>query len=106
MVTADHLTVRIYGLKVATIGSQRRRLRLDFTSEALDRFPGGTPLLPLTLPVSANRFGSGFVRPFFDGLLPEGESRRAIAEGLDLLADDTFGLIRALGRDGAGTLVI
>ena len=96
---ADQLAVWLYGVRVATIESERRRLRLAYTPEAHDRFPGGTPLLSLTLPVSADRFGSGIVRPFLDGLLPEGESRRAIAEDLDLRADDTFGLIRALGRD-------
>jgi len=41
-----------------------------------------------------------------DGLLPEGESRRALAERFGLVASDTFGLIRALGRDCAGALVI
>ncbi len=103
---ADQLAVWLYGVRVATIESERRRLRLAYTPEAHDRFPGGTPLLSLTLPVSADRFGSGIVRPFLDGLLPEGESRRAIAEDLDLRADDTFGLIRALGRDCAGAIVI
>jgi serine/threonine-protein kinase HipA len=91
---------------VVTIGSERRLLRLDHTSEALDRLPGRTPLLSLTLPVSADRFGHGVIRPFLDGLLPEGESRPVIADDLGLRADDTFGLIRALGRDRAGALVI
>jgi serine/threonine-protein kinase HipA len=39
-------------------------------------------------------------------LLPEGDSRRAIAEDFNLRADDTFGLAAALGRDCAGALVI
>ena len=46
------------------------------------------------------------VRPFLDGLLPEGDARRSLAADLDLLASDTFELIRALGRDCAGALVI
>jgi serine/threonine-protein kinase HipA len=103
---AEELVVWLYGQIVATIESERRRLRLRYTPEALDRYPGGSPLLSMTLPVSALQFGSGVVRPFLDGLLPEGEPRRAIAEDLGLKADDTFGLIRALGRDCAGALVI
>jgi serine/threonine-protein kinase HipA len=103
---ADQLAVWLYGQMVATVESERRRLRLRYTPDALSRYPGGSPLLSLTLPVSAAPFGSGVVRPFLDGLLPEGEPRRAIAEDLALRADDTFGLIRALGRDCAGAVVI
>lgn len=103
---ADQLAIWLYGIKVATVETTRRRLSLTYTSDAFQRFPGGTPLLSLSLPVTAERFGSGVVRPFLDGLLPEGEPRRAIAEDFELRADDTFGLIRALGRDCAGALVI
>jgi serine/threonine-protein kinase HipA len=39
-------------------------------------------------------------------LLPEGESRNAIARDVRVSASDTYGLIRALGRDCAGALVI
>jgi serine/threonine-protein kinase HipA len=60
----------------------------------------------LRLPLTTERFGNGIARPFLDGLLPEGEPRRAIAEDLELRADDTFGLIRALGRDCAGAIVV
>jgi serine/threonine-protein kinase HipA len=60
----------------------------------------------MTLPVQPERFPQGVTRSFIDGLLPEGDTRRAIAEDLRLRADDTFGLIRALGRDCAGAIVI
>ncbi|HEY3843944.1 MAG TPA: type II toxin-antitoxin system HipA family toxin [Acidimicrobiales bacterium] len=103
---AGQLAVWLYGQIVATIESERRRLRLRYTPDALRLYPGGSPLLSLTLPVSSAQFGSGVVRPFLDGLLPEGDPRRAIAEDLGLRADDTFGLIRALGRDCAGAIVI
>jgi serine/threonine-protein kinase HipA len=103
---AEELAVWLYGQPVATVEFERHRLRLRYTPEALSQYPGGSPLLSMTLPVSAVQFGSGVVRPFLDGLLPEGEPRRAIAEDLQLRADDTFGLIRALGRDCAGAIVI
>ena len=79
---ADRLAVWLYGPSVATVGEERRRLRLEYCPEALDRFPGGTPLLSLALPLSNERFGNGNVRPFLDGLLPEGDPRRAIADDL------------------------
>jgi serine/threonine-protein kinase HipA len=45
-------------------------------------------------------------RPFFDGLLPEGEARRIIAYDLGIAESDTFGLLAQLGRDCAGALAI
>jgi serine/threonine-protein kinase HipA len=103
---ADRLAIWLYGMRVATVSEERRRLRLAYTAEALERFPGGTPLLSLALPLTNERLRDGVVRPFLDGLLPEGDSRRAIADDLHLRADDTFRLAEALGRDCAGALVI
>ncbi|MGZ5213261.1 MAG: HipA domain-containing protein [Actinomycetota bacterium] len=94
------------GSKVALVGQERGKLRLAYTKDALDRFPLGSPLLSLSLPLTSRRYPQGVVRAFLDGLLPEGDARRALAEDFDVLASDTFGLIRALGRDCAGALVI
>jgi serine/threonine-protein kinase HipA len=76
---ADELAVWLYGERVAVIDRERDRLRLTYTEEALRRYPLGTPLLSLSLPVSSRRYTQGIVRPFLDGLLPEGESRTSIA---------------------------
>ena len=106
LVMSDRLAVWLYGDKVATIELERRRMRLRYTRQALESFPGGAPLLSLRLRVTDERYPNGAVRSFLDGLLPEGEPRRVIAEDLGLRADDTFNLARALGRDCAGALVI
>ncbi len=103
---AEDLAVWLYGTQVARISLDRGRLRLQYTDDALQRYPLGTPLLSLSLPLAGQRYPHGVVRPFVDGLLPEGESRAAIANDVGLLRDDTFGLIRALGRDCAGAIVI
>jgi len=103
---ADELVVWLYGSCVATIDSERRRPRLTYTDEARGLYSPGTPLLSLSLPVRAERFSQGVVRPFLDGLLPEGESRRIIARHVEVDAADTYGLIKALGRDCAGAIVI
>lgn len=103
---SDRLAIWLYETKVAVVERERRRMRLRYTSEALEAFPDGAPLLSLPLPLSEERFPNGVVRSFLDGLLPEGDARRVIAEDLGLRADDTFGLARALGRDCAGALVI
>ncbi len=103
---ADELAVSLYGSHVATIERERWRPRLTYTAEALHRYSPGTPLLSLSLPVRPERHTQGVVRPFLDGLLPEGESRLAIARDFNLRASDTYGMIRAIGRDCAGAVVI
>lgn len=103
---ADELAVWLYGSCVATIEHERHRPRLTYTDEARRLYAPGTPLLSLSLPVRAARYPQGIVRPFLDGLLPEGESRRIIARDVGVDADNTYGLIRALGRDCAGAIVI
>jgi len=102
----EDLAVWLYGDAVATIEQQRGRMRLTYSEAALERYPLGIPLLSLPLPLTRQRYTDGLVRPFLDGLLPEGASRLAIANDLNLRAADTFGLIRALGRDCAGAVVI
>jgi serine/threonine-protein kinase HipA len=105
-VSPGRLAAWLYGTHVATIEERDRRLRLTYTDEALSRFAPGTPLLSLSLPLTERPFTQGVVKPFLDGLLPEAEARRAAAERLDLKAQDTFGLLEALGRDCAGAIVI
>lgn len=103
---ADKLAVWLYGEHVASIERDRRGSRLTYTDTALERYPLGTPLLTLSLPVATRTYPQGVVRSFLDGLLPEGEARRAIARDVGESASDTYGLIRVLGRDCAGAVVI
>jgi serine/threonine-protein kinase HipA len=104
---AEPLAIWLYGRRVAIVERERKgRLRLSYTEEALAAYEGGTPLLSLALPLMRARYPNGVTRAFLDGLLPEGEPRRAIAADLDLPASDVFGLVGALGRDCAGALVI
>lgn len=103
---ANALAIWLYGIRVAVVEQERDRLRLHYTKEALERYALGVPLLSLSLPLTPGRYPHGVVRAFLDGLLPEGEPRRAVAADFDLRAGDTYGLIRALGRDCAGALVV
>lgn len=103
---ADELAVWLYGERIAVIDRHRGRPRLQYTDEALERYALGTPLLSLSLPIDTRHYPQGIVRPFLDGLLPEGEPRRFIARDLGVREDDTYGLIRELGRDCAGAIVV
>lgn len=103
---ADELAVWLYGERVAIVDRERGRPRLAYTDEALGRYALGMPLLSLSLPVATRRYTQGIVRPFLDGLLPEGESRKSISRDVGVRPDDTYGLIRELGRDCAGAVVV
>ncbi|RIK09820.1 MAG: kinase [Acidobacteria bacterium] len=102
----DELAVWIDGIRVAVIRREKGRIHLAYTEDALDRFDLGTPLVSLSLPLIPERYPQGVVTAFLDNLLPEGEPRRAIARELGTSDRDVFGLIRELGRDCAGALVI
>lgn len=102
----NELAVWLYDANVARIDQVRGRLRLRYTDDALAHYALGVPLLSLSLPLRPERYTHGVVRPFIDGLLPEGEPRQVLANDLRLARDDTYGLIAALGRDCAGALVI
>ncbi|HTW42689.1 MAG TPA: type II toxin-antitoxin system HipA family toxin [Solirubrobacteraceae bacterium] len=104
---AEALAIWLNQLHVATVERDRKgRLRLYYTDSAHETFEGGTPVLSLNLPLTNERHPNARTRAFLDGLLPEGEPRRAIAEDLDVPASDVFGLLAELGRDCAGALVI
>jgi serine/threonine-protein kinase HipA len=103
---ADGLAVWLDGVRVADISQERHRLRLTYTEDAIRQYELGVPLLSLPLPLTAQRYPHGIVRAFLDGLLPEGDARQAIARDFGVSTDDTYGLIRAVGRDCAGALVI
>jgi HipA-like protein len=70
---------------------RKGRLRLAYTEDALAAYEGGIPLLSLAMPLTRDRYPNSVTRAFLDGLLPEGEPRRAIAADLDLPASDVFG---------------
>jgi serine/threonine-protein kinase HipA len=100
------LAVWIYGVRVALLERARAEMRLTYTKEALDRFPLNTPLLSVAMPLAATPYRGKIATPFFDGLLPEGESRQMIAYDFGVPVEDSFALLEKLGRECAGALVI
>lgn len=102
----EELSIWLHGIAVARISKSGARVRITYTTEAIEKFELGTPLLSLSLPLAPEPYSQGVTKAFLDGLLPEGEPRRIIAREVGVPAEDTFGLIRALGRDCAGALVI
>jgi serine/threonine-protein kinase HipA len=97
------LNVWLAGEQVATITENRSGLSMIYTNTAQ---PLGAPLVSMSMPVATRRYGNKIARPFFHGLLPEGEARTIIAYDLGIDSSNDMGLLRALGRDCAGALTI
>lgn len=77
--------------------------RLSFTYGSTWVNGGGVPL-SLALPVRAESFDDAECRPFFAGLLPEGEFLRAIGRAFHVSADNAFGVLAEIGGECAGAV--
>lgn len=106
MSRARHLDVWFGQQIVGTLANERGQLRFKYHAEIVQAHGLGVPLLSASLPTSVRPASDTRCRPFFDGLLPEGEARRIIAYDLGLTESDTFGMLGELGRDCAGALSI
>lgn len=62
--------------------------------------------LSASLPLQEKRFSGQQSLPYFEGLLPEGDVRAAIARQLHLPPSSPARLLRALGRDCAGDVAV
>jgi serine/threonine-protein kinase HipA len=101
------LNVYLAGERVAELERQDpTRYRFRYLDDAVGRYGEGALLLSASLPVSRERYPSGRTKPFFEGLLPEGDARRLIARSRGLSEDNGFGLLAELGADCAGAVVV
>lgn len=102
------LAVYLRGERIGTLETRGGggRLRFTYTPETVARYVGGTYLLSLSLPVRETAYANAETRPYFDGLLPEGTAREAIARAVGSSPDNTFALLERLGRDCAGAVVL
>jgi serine/threonine-protein kinase HipA len=81
-------------------------IRFRYETEVVDQFGLGRPIISMSLPTSASAYSDRQCRPFFDGLLPEGQARRIIAYDLAIPEADTFAMLAVLGRECAGALAV
>ncbi len=101
------LTVFLSGQELGTI--ERRgpsRYRFAYSPQALSSAQQGAAILSASLPPGDKPFTPSESAPFFEGLLPEGSMRMAIARKFGLSEEDGFGLLEALGIDCAGAVVV
>jgi serine/threonine-protein kinase HipA len=80
---------------------EQARLRFRYSPEWVER---GGERLSLSLPLREGIFDDEECRPFFAGLLPEGEFLRSIARFFQVSADNPFSVLQEIGGECAGAV--
>ena len=103
----ERLNVFLNGDRVGEI--ERRgpsRYRFAYAPATLQAHRADEVVLSASLPLQSEPFPPSATAPFFEGLLPEGGVRSAIARSFHISEEDGFGLLRVLGADCAGAVAV
>jgi len=98
----EELAVWLLGERAGTLWIEDGRLRFRYDTHWLKS--SGVMALSQSLPLQVEAFDDLVCRPFFAGLLPEGDLRRRIAQQCQLSRANDFGLLAAIGGDCAGAV--
>lgn len=85
------------------IARSRTDVSFEYDPHILTGHGGGIPLLSCSLQVASGRRAA---RAFFAGLLPEGDTRRVMAQRAGCLVTDVFSLLERYGQDVAGAVAV
>lgn len=96
------LEVWLFADRIGTLALVEGRLNFCYTAEWLKR--PGTATLSCSLPLQAEPFDDHKTRPFFAGLLPEGQMRRLIAQQFQISGQNDFAMLDHIGGECAGAV--
>lgn len=99
---AHELEVWLFTDRIGTLALVEGRLNFKYTAEWL-RHPNSVAL-SCSLPLQAEPFDDSKARPFFAGLLPEGQMRRLIAQQFQVSRQNDFALLDYIGGECAGAV--
>jgi serine/threonine-protein kinase HipA len=99
---APELEVWLFADRVGTLALVEGRLNFRYTPDWLSRPNAVT--LSSSLPLQTEPFDDHQTRPFFAGLLPEGQMRRLIARQLQVSGQNDFALLDHIGGECAGAV--
>jgi serine/threonine-protein kinase HipA len=99
---AHELAVWLFADRVGTLALIDGRLNFCYASGWLSRPYAAA--LSASLPLQAEPFDDRHTRPFFAGLLPEGQMRRLIAQQLQVSGQNDFALLDHIGGECAGAV--
>jgi len=101
---ARELEVRLFAERVGILALIDGRLSFRYAQDWLSR-PGAVTL-SRSLPLQAEPFDDRHTRPFFAGLLPEGQLRRLIAQQFRVSSQNDFALLDHIGGECAGAVTL
>ena len=101
---ARQLEVWLHGAPVGTLLQVDGRLAFSYQPEWLAS--GQATPLSQSLPLQAEAFDDRATRPFFAGLLPEGDKRRLVAQALGVSRQNDFALLDGIGGECAGAVTL
>lgn len=96
------LDVWLFSDHIGTLLQEHGRLSFTYAPHWLIA-DHATPLSQ-SLPLQAEPFDDRAARPFFAGLLPEGDKRRLVAQSLQVSAKNDFALLDGIGGECAGAV--
>ncbi|MBG6075365.1 type II toxin-antitoxin system HipA family toxin [Polaromonas sp. CG_9.11] len=98
------LTVWLFGRLVGTLAQIDGRLGFSYAPEWLAQ----TDAVPMSqsLPLQPDPFDDRATRPFFAGLLPEGDMRKLVAQALHVSRQNDFALLDGIGGECAGAVTL
>jgi serine/threonine-protein kinase HipA len=99
---AHELQVWLFDQQVGTLAMVDGRLSFAYGADWLNK--PGSLALSASLPLQAQVFDDRQARPFFAGLLPEGEIRRLIAQHFQVSRQNDFALLDRIGGECAGAV--
>lgn len=99
---SHELDVWLFADHVGTLSLQDGRLNFKYTQTWLGQ--SNAVALSVSLPLRAEPFDDHQSRPFFAGLLPEGQMRRLIARQLQVSGQNDFAMLDHIGGECAGAV--
>lgn len=101
---ARELEVWLFAERVGTLALIDGRLNFRYSTDWLS--PNNAVPLSSSLPLQAEPFDDHHARPFFAGLLPEGQLRRLIAQQFQISSQNDFALLDHIGGECAGAVTL
>jgi len=104
----DRLIAWLYDTPVAVLlPAPEFRVHLEWRAEGIERWGLGSPVLSVGLPIGTPA-GPRNMRglDFFENMLPEGPALARIAALAGVRPVDTYGILKAFGRDCAGAIMV
>ena len=93
-----------WGRSVAGVLSLDRHGAMRFAYDDAWLADRASPALSLSLPKRSRSYSSARCAPFFEGLLPEGAERDAVAGALGVSPENVFGILAGVGGEVAGAV--